>query len=97
MGESPEVELVRRAWDALIAGGPEVLGEVLAPDAQWCGVEDGQLCEGRKAIIDVMRRNLAGRLGARGLPRLAALTRSGSRPTIAMLRRGKSRPLRHCG
>jgi ketosteroid isomerase-like protein len=62
MGESPEVELVRRAWDALIAGGPEVLGEVLALDAQWYGVEDGQLCDGREAIIDVMSRNLAGRL-----------------------------------
>jgi ketosteroid isomerase-like protein len=62
MGESPEIELVRRVWDALIAGGPEVLGEVLAPDAQWYGVEEGQLCDGRKAIIDVMSRNLAGRL-----------------------------------
>ena len=65
MGESPEIELVRRAWEALIAGGPEVLGEVLAPDAQWYGVEDGQLCDGRKAIIDVMSRNLAGRLRGR--------------------------------
>jgi acetyltransferase-like isoleucine patch superfamily enzyme/ketosteroid isomerase-like protein len=65
MGESPEIELVRRAWDALIQGGPEVLGEVLAPDAQWYGVEDGQLCEGRKAIIDVMSRNLSGRLRGR--------------------------------
>jgi len=62
MGDSPEIELVRRAWDALIAGGPEVLGEVLAPEAQWYGVEDGQLCDGRKAIIDMMTRNLAGRL-----------------------------------
>jgi ketosteroid isomerase-like protein len=61
MGESPEIELVRRAWDALGQGGPEVLGEVLAPDAQWYGVEDGQLCDGRRAIIDVMSRNLAGR------------------------------------
>jgi hypothetical protein len=49
----------------LIAGGPEVLGEVLAPDAQWYGVKDGQLCDGRKAIIDVMNRNLAGRFGGR--------------------------------
>ncbi len=65
MGESPEIELVRRAWDALITGGPEVLGEVLAPDAQWYGVEDGQLCDGRKAIIDVMSRNVAGRLRGR--------------------------------
>ena len=65
MGESSEIELVRRAWDALIADGPEVLGEVLAPDAQWYGVEDGQLCDGRKAIIDVMSRNLGGRLRGR--------------------------------
>jgi ketosteroid isomerase-like protein len=62
MGESPEIGLVHRAWDALIRGGPKALGEVLAPDAQWYGVEDGQLCAGRKAIIDVMSRNLAGRL-----------------------------------
>ncbi len=65
MGESPEIELVRRTWDALSQGGPEVLGEVLAPDARWHGVEDGQLCEGRKAIVDVMSRNLAGRLRGR--------------------------------
>lgn len=38
MGESPQIELVRRAWDALIQGGPEVLGEVLAasgPEGRW--------------------------------------------------------------
>ncbi len=35
---------------------------MLAPDALWYGVEDGQLCEGRKAIIEVMSRNLRGRL-----------------------------------
>jgi ketosteroid isomerase-like protein len=62
MGESPEIELVRRAWEAMTEGGPEILGEVLAPDARWYGVEDGQLCEGRRAIIEVMSRNLAGRL-----------------------------------
>jgi ketosteroid isomerase-like protein len=79
MGESPEIELVRRAWDALIARGPEVLGEVLAPDAQWYGVEDGQLCDGRKAIIDVMSRNLAGRL--RG--RIEQTIQDGSRVIVA--------------
>jgi ketosteroid isomerase-like protein len=79
MGESPEIELVRRAWDALIAGRPERLGEVLAPDAQWYGVEDGQLCDGRKAIIDVMSRNLAGRL--RG--RVEEIIQDGSRVIVA--------------
>ncbi len=29
------------------------------------GVEDGQLCDGRKAIIEVMSRNLAGHLRGR--------------------------------
>lgn len=43
-------------------GGPEALDEVLA---EWYGVEDGQLCDGRKAIIDVMSRILAGRLRGR--------------------------------
>lgn len=43
MGESPEIKLARWAWDALIQGGPKGLGEMLAPDAQWHGVEDGQL------------------------------------------------------
>ncbi len=57
MGESPEIEMVRGAWDALIPGGPEVLGEVLA--AEWYGVEDGHLCEDRKVIIDVISRILA--------------------------------------
>jgi len=79
MGESSEVELVRRAWDALIAGGSEVLGEVLAADARWYGVEEGQLCNGRKAIIDVMSRNLAGRL--RG--RIEETIQDGSRVIVA--------------
>lgn len=32
---------------------------MLAPDVQWYGVEDGQLCDGREAIIEVMSRSLA--------------------------------------
>ena len=79
MDDSPEIELVRRAWDALAQDGPEVLGEVLAPDAQWYGVEDGQLCEGRKAIIDVMSRNVAGRL--RGT--VEEIIQDGSRVIVA--------------
>lgn len=75
MGESPEIELVRRAWDAA-EDGPEVLGEVLAPDAQWYGVEDGQLCDGREAIIEVMSHSLAACEAGRGDdPRRAACDR----------------------
>jgi glyoxylase-like metal-dependent hydrolase (beta-lactamase superfamily II) len=77
--ESPEIALVRRTWDALLQGGPDVLGEVLAPDAQWYGVEDGQLCNGRAAIVEVMSRNLAGRL--RG--RIEETIQSGSRVIVA--------------
>jgi ketosteroid isomerase-like protein len=79
MGESPEIELVRRVWEALIQGGPEVLAEVLAPNAQWYGVEDWQLCDGREAIIDVMSRNLSGRL--RG--RIEETIQDGSRLIVA--------------
>ena len=47
VGGSPEIGLGRRVWwDALLQGGPEVLGEVLAPDAQWYGVEDGHFSDG---------------------------------------------------
>jgi hypothetical protein len=75
MGESPEIELVRRAWDAA-EDGPQVLGEVLPPDAQWYGVEDGQLCDGREAIIEVMSRSLAACEAGRGNdPRRAACDR----------------------
>jgi ketosteroid isomerase-like protein len=55
------------------------LGEVLAPDAQWYGVEEGQLCDGRKAIIEVMSRNLAGRL--RG--RIEEIVQDGPRVIVA--------------
>jgi hypothetical protein len=79
MNEGPEIELVRRAWYALMQGGPEVLSEVLAPDARWYGVGDGQLCAGRKAIVDVMSRNLAGRL--RG--RIEETIQDGSRVIVA--------------
>lgn len=37
----------------------------LDPEAQWLGVEDGQLCENRKTILEVMRRNLHGGLVGR--------------------------------
>jgi ketosteroid isomerase-like protein len=62
MAESREVELLRRAWEAMAQGDLTVLEYTLAPDAQWHGIEDWQLCENRTAILDLMRRNLPGRL-----------------------------------
>jgi hypothetical protein len=39
---------VRWAWEAMTKVAPEVLGELLALDAQWYGVQDGQFCESRR-------------------------------------------------
>jgi ketosteroid isomerase-like protein len=63
--ESPNIELLHRAWEAMARGDLTVLESSLAADAQWLGVEDGQLCGDRKAILEVIRRNLPGRLRGR--------------------------------
>lgn len=65
MSDSPEVELLHRAWEAMTGGDFAVLKESLAEGAKWHGVEDGQLCAGRTEILDVMTRNLPGRLRGR--------------------------------
>lgn len=65
MSDSPEIELLRRAWEAMARGDFAVLEESLAKDAKWHGVEDGQLCTGRTEILEVMTRNLPGRLQGR--------------------------------
>lgn len=62
MDETHEVELLRRVWEAMAQGDLTVLEHKLAPDAEWHGVEDGQLCGNRAAILDVIGRNLPGRL-----------------------------------
>lgn len=62
MNKTHEVELLHRVWEAMAQGDLTVLEHTLAPDAEWHGVEDGQLCGNRNAILDVMRRNLPGRL-----------------------------------
>jgi ketosteroid isomerase-like protein len=59
MSESTDIELLHRAWEAMSgAGDLSVLEGALYPDAQWLGVEDGQICENRKMILTVMKRNL---------------------------------------
>lgn len=63
MRDSPEVELLHRASEAMTNGDFAVLDEALAEDATWRSVYEGPTnCEGRSTIIDVMRRNLAGLL-----------------------------------
>lgn len=66
MSESTDVELLHRAWEAMSgAGDLSVLEGALDPEAQWLGVEDGQICENRKMILKVMERNLHGGLVGR--------------------------------
>ncbi len=62
MNETHEVELLHRAWEAMAQGDLTVLENTLAPDAKWHGVEDGQFCASRNAILDVIGGNLPGRL-----------------------------------
>jgi hypothetical protein len=59
MSESNDIELLHRVWEAMNgAGDLSVLEGALDPEAQWLGVEDGQICENREMILSVMKRNL---------------------------------------
>lgn len=60
MSESTaDIQLLHRAWEAMsVDGDLSVLEGALDPDAQWLGVEDGQLCENRKMIVEVIGRHL---------------------------------------
>ncbi len=61
--ESPEVALIQRLWAAISRGDLSVLEQELAADARWRAVTDGPWnCESREAIVETMRRNLAGRV-----------------------------------
>jgi catechol 2,3-dioxygenase-like lactoylglutathione lyase family enzyme/ketosteroid isomerase-like protein len=63
MSDSPEIEILHRAWEALDVGDFTVLQTALAHDAKWRTVDEGPTnCEGRATIIEVMSRNLQGRL-----------------------------------
>jgi len=63
MSDSPEIELLRRAFEALRGGNVAVLADSLSDDARWRTVYEGSTnCEGRGTIIEIMRRGIAGRL-----------------------------------
>jgi ketosteroid isomerase-like protein/catechol 2,3-dioxygenase-like lactoylglutathione lyase family enzyme len=80
VSESPEVELLHRAWEAMSRGDFAVLEASLAKDARWLTVNEGATnCEGRSAVIEVMSRNLAGRL--RG--RIEEMIQTGPRVIVA--------------
>ncbi len=66
MSESTDIELLHRAWEAMsVDGDLGVLEGALDPDAKWYGVEDGQICENRKMILEVIDRNLPGGFAGR--------------------------------
>jgi ketosteroid isomerase-like protein len=59
MSESNDIKLLHRVWAAMSgAGDLSVLEGALDPNAQWLGVDDGQLCDNRKMILEVIERNL---------------------------------------
>ena len=60
------VQWVHSTWDAMSRGDLGLLQAALAPDATWRAVEDGPWnCQGRAAILDVMRHNLGRGLAGR--------------------------------
>jgi ketosteroid isomerase-like protein len=63
MGNSPEIELLHRSFEAMREGDLAVLEDALAEHARWRTVDEGATnCEGRATIIELMSRNLGGRL-----------------------------------
>ena len=51
-------EIVRRMWDAFLAGDFETALSFYAPDVEWDGTNlpDGQIGSGHEAILDHVRR-----------------------------------------
>jgi ketosteroid isomerase-like protein len=80
MSESPDVELLHRAWEAMTQGDLAVLEGALAPDAKWHAIEEGPWrCQSRRAIIDMLSRHVAG--GLRG--RIEETIQNGQRVLVA--------------
>jgi ketosteroid isomerase-like protein len=80
MNDSPEVELLHCAWEAMTEGDFAVMANSLAENARWRTVWEGPTnCEGRSTIIDEMTRGLAGRL--RG--RIEEMIQTGPRVVVA--------------
>ena len=80
MGQTGEIELVHRVWEAMASADATVLRDYLAPDAKWRGVFDSPFnCEDRNAIIAVLSRNLDD--GLRGS--LGETIQYGSRVVVA--------------
>jgi|GEM_PF-5509686 len=91
MSDSPEIELLHRAWEAMTGGDFAVLEESLAEGAKWHGVEEGQLSSSRTEVLEVMTRNLPDRL--RG--RIEEMIQTGPRVLVAF--RPSSHPTRGAG
>jgi ketosteroid isomerase-like protein len=80
VSDSPDIDLLHRAWEAIMRGDLGFVESVLAPDAKWRALEDGPWnCEDRATIIDVMQGNLA--RGLRG--RIEETVQDGPRVMVA--------------
>lgn len=80
LGESPETALLRRCFEGMSEGDFAVFERALAKDAMWRAVDEGSAdCEGRETIVEVMSRNLAGRVDGS----LEELAQHGSRVLVA--------------
>ncbi len=79
ISKSPQIELLRRCFDAWSERDYKRLEHALASDARWLpAVPDAEACQGRATIIEVMSRNSAGR--PRG--EIAEMTQCGSRVLV---------------
>lgn len=79
--ETPEIELVRRCFDAWSDGDFARLAHRLAKDARWLAAAEGVApCEGREQIIEVMSRNAA---GDRARGEIETMAQHGSRVLVA--------------
>lgn len=93
MTEAADLDLLRRAWEAIRVGDLSVVEAALDHDARWRAVTDGPMnCEGRREIMAVLGRNVTA--GLRG--EIEEMTQEGPcvlvgfRPELA---RGNVRPL----
>jgi ketosteroid isomerase-like protein len=78
--DSPEIDLLRRCFDAWSSEDFTPLEDALAGDARWtAAIEGAPGCEGRETIIELMRRNTA----RRGRGNIEEMVQFGSRILVA--------------
>jgi ketosteroid isomerase-like protein/catechol 2,3-dioxygenase-like lactoylglutathione lyase family enzyme len=91
--EAVDLDLLRKAWEAIGVGDLSVVEAALDPEARWRAVADGPMnCEGRREIMEVLGRIIT--TGLRG--EIEEMTQEGPRVLVGFrpeLPRGDDRPL----